>query len=263
MGFWTARVLVPGAGAAILALCARPSLLAQATRSAPNAHGTAVSVPFVGCASSGQLETLEAPQGTSRTVPISSKDAQALAYYKSADGIGLLAPRGWHCEGASGSGGAVLFLSPKPIHHGVSGRQGLEGSAIEITHFSSGASGKYEIAEIMARVFPAYKAFATGVMEGMGLPLPAGPYPKDTLKYRGKTIVEYNTPAQTKGLGNFHSWLGENELPIKGVAIVVGDLKEGSGPDVVLLSVRILPALTGLVPAIVSQVERDTLGDTR
>jgi hypothetical protein len=68
----------------------------------------AVSVPFVGCASSGQTEVLEAPKGTSKSVPISVKDAQTLAYYKSADGIGLLAPRGWYCEGVSGSGGYAL-----------------------------------------------------------------------------------------------------------------------------------------------------------
>src|SRR5579859_4293614 len=107
--------------AGILALCARSPLFAQATGVAANPKGSEFSVPFIGCASSGQIDTLEAPQGTSRSVPISSKDAQALAYYRSADGIGLLAPRGWYCEGVSGSSGYALFLSPKPIHHDVSG----------------------------------------------------------------------------------------------------------------------------------------------
>jgi hypothetical protein len=196
-------------------------------------------------------------------VPISSKDAQALAYYRSADGIGLLAPRGWYCEGVSGSGGYALFLSPKPISHGVFGWHGLEGPAIEINHMTSGASGRIEIAEIMARVFPAYRAFASSVMEGMG-PLPAGRYPKDTLMYRSKTIVEYNTPAQTEGLGNFNSWLGKIDLPIRGAAIIIGDPPNiGEGPDLVLLSVRVPPALAGLIPVIVAQVERDTVGVPR
>jgi hypothetical protein len=129
---------------------------------------------------------------------------------------------------------------------------------------TSGASGRYEIAEIVARVFPAYRAFATSVMEGIDLPLPAGRYPKDTLMYRGKTIVEYNTPAQTEGLGNFHSWLGKNDLPIKGAAIIIGDPPNvGDGPDVVLLSVRVPPGLAGLIPVIVAQVERDTVGAAR
>jgi len=118
---------------------------------------SAASVPFVGCASSGQIERLEAPTGTSPRLPIKATDAQALAYYKSADGIGVLAPRGWCCEGVSGSGGYALFLSPNPIQHGVSGWQGLEGPAIEVNHMTSGASGRYEIAEVMARVFPAYR----------------------------------------------------------------------------------------------------------
>ena len=95
----------------------------------------------------------------------------------------------------------------------------------------------------------------------MDLRLPAGPYPKDTLTYRGKAIVEYGTPAQTEGLGNFHSWLGKNDLPIKGAVIVISDPPNaGDGPGVVLLSVRVPPALAGLVPVIVGQFERDTVG---
>jgi len=198
-------------------------------------------------------------------VPISSKDAQALAYYRSADGIGLLAPRGWYCEGASGSGGYALFLSPTPLHHGLfSGLEGLEGPAIEINHMTSENSGRYDIAEIMARVFPEYRAFATGVLGGMDLPFPAGPYPFDTLSYMGKTIIEYNTPAQTEGLGNFHSWLGKNDLPIRGAAMITGYPPNVFGrPDLVLLSVRLPPALAGLIPAIIGQAERETVGAPR
>jgi hypothetical protein len=158
----------------------------------------------------------------------------------------------------SGSDGDVLFLSPETIHHGGSGWNGLEGPAIEINHMTSGASGRYEVAEIMARVFPAYRAFARKVLEGMGLPFPAGPYPNDTLTNHGQMIVEYSTPAQAEGLGNFHSWLEKNGFPIRGAAIIVDDAP--NGPDAVLLSVRFPPALTGLVPAIVGQFERDTAG---
>jgi hypothetical protein len=264
MGFGSARALLLGAGAAILALCARRSLLAQATGAAVSSQAIAVSVPFMGCSSSGQVETLEAPQGTSRSVPISSTDAHALAYYKSANGIGLLAPRGWYCEGASGSSGDVLFLSPNPIQHDLSGWHGLEGPAIEIYRMFGGTSGRYGIAEIMSRIFPDYRAFATRVLEGMDLPLPTGPYPKDTLTYRGRTIVEYNTPAQMEGLGNFESWLGKNALPIRGAAIIIGDPSNvGDGPDLVLLSVRFSTALSGLIPVIVDQSERETVGARR
>jgi hypothetical protein len=211
------------------------------------------------------VDTLEAPKGKSRSVPISAEDAQSLAYYRSADGIGVLGQRGWYCEGASGSGGAALFLSPKPIHNEGSGWEGLDGAVIEINHMTAdNGSGRVEIAGILARVFPAYRAFAALVMKGMDLPLPASPYPKDTLLYKGKTIVEFNTPAQTEGLGNFDSWIGKNDLPIKGVAIIISDSQDyGDGPDLVLLSVRVPPALARLTPVIVGQFERDTVRAVR
>jgi hypothetical protein len=206
------------------------------------------------------------PKGTSRFVPISSEDAQALAYYESADGIGLLAPRGWHCSGASGSGGYVLFLSPKPIHHGMSGWAGLEGAAIEVNHMYGGTSGRYNVAQIIARVFPAYRAFAVRALEMFDLPVPSHPYPKDTLRYIGKMIVEYKTPAQTDGLGNFDSWLGKNDMTIVGAAILLVDPPpnpNGDLPDAVRLSVRVPPDLTRLTPEIVRYVERDMVGAAR
>jgi hypothetical protein len=198
-------------------------------------------------------------------VPIGTEEAQALAYYESADGIGLLAPRGWYCEGASGSSGAVLYLSPDPIW---SFRvAGLEGPAIEVYHIDGETSGRYEIATIMARAFPAYRAFAARVLERVGFPIPTGPYPQDALTYRDKKIVEYKTPAQTEGLGNFESWLGKNDLPINGAAIIVGDINGAQSgvdlPDLVLRSVRFPAALSGLVPVIISQFERDTVGARR
>jgi hypothetical protein len=246
--------------AALLAFVAT-ALMASSQPNPANQRGAAVSVPFVGCKSFGQIERLEAPKGTSRAVPIKSTDALVLAYYRSADGIGILAPRGWYCEGASGSGGYSLFLSPKPIQNRGSGWEGLDGPAIEVNHMTSGASGAYEIAEVMARVFPAYRAFASRVFQFMDLQIPASPYPKDTLTHRGQKIVEYNTPAQTDGLGNFHSWLRKNDLPISGAAIITGDPPNvRDGPDLVLLSLRMPPSLTGVIRVIVGQFESDTTG---
>jgi len=183
-----------------------------------------------------------------------------LAYYKSADGIGLFAPRGWYCEGASGSSGYALYLSPKPIRDSQSGWEGLEGVAIEVDHITSAASGRYEIAEIMARVFPEYRAFAARVLEGIDRPLPPGPYPRDTLKYQSKTVVEYKTPAQTEGLGNMDSWLKKNDTPIEGAAIMLGDIdKYGDAPDVLRLSVRLSAVQARLTPVIVRDVERSAV----
>ena len=71
------------------------------------------------------------------------------------------------------------------------------------------------------------------------------------MTYKGKTIVEYRTPAQADGLGTFWN-LKKNNNQINGVAILV----EGP-PDLLLLSVRLPPDLTGLTSTIVQQVERD------
>jgi len=246
----------------VLAFSAPPRLFAQATGVAADPARTAVSVPFVGCASSVQIETFEAPKGTSKKVPISPRDAAALAYYESADGIGLLAPRNWFCEGASGSGGATLFLSPKPIRLRMSGWEGLEGTAIELNYASGENSGRYDIAEIMSRVFPKYRADARRVWEAIDLPLPSGPYPKDTLKYISDTVVEFKTPAETDGLGNFHSWLKKSGTPIQGVAILFADPRHStlSSARLVRLSVRLSPDLARLATTIIGYVERNQPG---
>ena len=229
----------------------------QSARGRAERAAKTVAVPFVGCPSFGQVESVEAPKGTSQRVAIGEEAGRALAYYKSADGISVLAPRGWYCQGVSGSGGAALYLGPGPIVHFSDGWEGLDGAAMEVDDFDGGASGRYEIAEVIARVFPRYRALADRNW-GLDTPLPSGPYPKDTLRYRGDTVVEYRTPARTEGLGNFNSRLGKNELPIVGVAILLPGSSRSSLDDshLLRLSVRFPPELARLAPAIVHYAER-------
>src|SRR6266700_245686 len=66
-------------------------------------------------------------------------------------------------------------------------------------------SGTFEVAEMMARVFPDFKAFARNVEEELGGPISFGPYPNDNLPYLGNREVVYKTPAQTEGLGTHFS----------------------------------------------------------
>ncbi len=87
----------------------------------------------------------------------------------------------------------------------------------------------------------------------MGLPSLFGPYPQDKLTYKGDRTVEYETPAQTRGLGT-HSWLVKNTSPIEGVAMLIGET-----PDLVLLSVRLPFDLSRLTSTIIRQIERDAL----
>ncbi len=78
---------------------------------------------------------------------------------------------------------------------------------------------------------------------------PTGPYPNDRLTYRRKKVVEFETPANTEGLGT-RSRLQKNGSPISGVAILVGD-----EPNLTQLSLRLPPAVKDLERAIIEQTE--------
>jgi len=219
-------------------------------------------VPFVGCASDGQAGPLQAPAGQSKLVGIPAGVGQRLAYYKAEYGAGVLAPRGWHCFSAYGSDGSNLFVSPDPIDPKApfsDSWKGFSGQAIQISDIVGGTSGRFEVAQIIARVFPDYKAFAENVIaEGIepASSFPFGPYPKDKLTYRSKSIVEFETPANAQGLGT-RSRLQANANPIDGVAILSGE-----ETDLVLLSARLSERDHDLIPTIVEQVEKES-GDSK
>ncbi len=215
------------------------------------AFAQSVSVPFVGCKSDGQLGPLDAPGGRSETVAIGRDAAQALAYYKAENGVGVLAPRGWHCFGTYGSAGDSLYVSPQPIESSkiFSEGPGFSGPGIQVSYLFGETSGRFAVAAIVARVFPAYKSYAVEVMKDASESFAFSPYPKDRLTYKSKTIVEYRTPAFAEGLGT-RSWLPKNENPIDGVAMLVGDT-----PDLVLVSIRLPSDLTEFTSTIIRQVE--------
>jgi hypothetical protein len=219
------------------------------TSSARTAPTEGVSIPFVGCPSDGQVGPGIPPSGKAPIMPIGPEAAQRLAYYKSEAGPGVLAPRGWYCFGEYGSSGDTLYVIPQPID----GNR-FAGPALEIARLYGGTSGRFGVARIIARVFPAHKAFVTSVIEEGIEPassFPFGPYPLDRLTYRSNEIVEYQTPAQTDGLGTA-SWLRKNDSPIEGVAILTGE-----GPDLLQLSVRLPAELNSLTSFIIQQAERD------
>ena len=257
MGFGPAGV-TRGVARIILAACATVSLLAQQETGAAKLHETGVLVPFVGCIAVGQSSPgLDAPPGESRSLPIPPEAAQKLAYYKSGQDLGVLAPRGWYCVEISDSGGRRLVLGPQPIDPGnmfPRGETGFTGPVIEVSSIHSNTAGRFEIARIIGRVFPAYRAVVTRVCKMFNEPASAytfGPYPADTLTYKSTRVVEYTTPSRTEGLGT-QSQLSKSGSPIEGVAMLVGN-----APDLLLLAVRLPGNLRGLTAAIVHQVERD------
>jgi hypothetical protein len=226
-------------------------LSAQAMRPAR----LAARVPFVGCPSDGQLGPRKAPAGKAMAFSISANEAQQLAFYQS-ESEGVLAPRGWHCIGGVGSSGDFLYVSPQPIdERSLTSMtwEGFSGPAIELAHYYGDTSGRDEVARIIMRALPAHRALVgkllqDGVESGL---LPSGPYPTDRLIAKRENIVEFQTPAHTRGLGT-NSRLQANGDPIRGTAILAGKT-----PDAILLSVRLSPSNDGLSPAIIQQMEND------
>jgi hypothetical protein len=184
--------------------------------------------------------------------------AAKLAFY-SADGTtGVLAPRGWNCFGDYGSDGAMLFVAPIPMQSAtVLGTSfAIAGPGIELAIHSGDTSGRFEVAKVIARLFPAHMAFAQGVIaEGIE---PAGDFvtgapPTDKLTVKGGTVVEFETPGNAQGVGSIFSLLTPSADPIDGVAVL-----EGQTPDAAVLSVRLTPDMRALTPMIVQQFETDS-----
>lgn len=240
--------------------CAAPWICAQTQ---PAASAAAIQVPFVGCASDGQAGPQAAPSGPGRAVTFPAAAAQRLAYYKAQYGAGVLAPRGWHCFSTYGSDGANLFLSPDAIDSAnllSMDWKGFTGTAIEISSIEGGTSGRFQVAKVIARVFPVYKAFAQSVIaEGLepASDFPFGPYATDKLTDRGTNIVEFETPANTTGLGT-DSRLLPSASPIDGVAIITG-----TDTELIQLSARVSKKDHDLIPFIVKQVESDAAAGTQ
>lgn len=238
------------------AFCAGPVIFSQAKPATPVAVNQ---VPFVGCASDGQAGPQAAPTGPSKAVAISAAAAQRLAYYKAEYGPGVLAPRGWHCFSTYGSDGSNLFVSPDAMDSTTLlsvDWKGFAGPAIQVSIAEGGTSGRFEVAKVIARVFPAYKAFAQNVIaEGIepASDFPSGPYASDKLTYRGTNTVEFETPANTKGLGT-DSRLEANASPIDGVAIITG-----TDTDLIQLSARVTAKDRDLISLIVKQAVGDAV----
>jgi hypothetical protein len=217
-----------------------------------------VSVPFVGCKSDGQVGPQDAPTGEPKIITISPQLAQKVAYYKASYGSGVLAPRGWYCFGTYGSNGSNLYVTPTPLnsaHLFSNSWKGISSYGIQLSESNGDTSGRFEVAEIIARVFPAHLAFVRRVIaEGVkpSTSFPWGPYPTDRLTYKSKEAVEYVTPPNTEGLGT-KSFLVKNANPIAGVALLTGEEL-----NLTHFSSRLSPEMSDLLSVIIRQVEQDS-----
>jgi hypothetical protein len=242
----------------MLAVCAQASLFVQNMWAMQQSqHENAFRVPFVGCESDGQMGSLKAPHGQSKSVVLPADMAKKLAYYKAENGIGILAPLGWHCFGTYGSDGSTLYVSPEPINTVdvlSSSWKGFADEVIQSSISNGDTSGRFQVAAVIARIFPVHRSFVRDVeTEGIESEssFPSGPYPKDKLTYRSQEVVEFETPSNVEGLGT-HSRLQKNNNPISGVAILYG-------PELNLLqvSLRLSGTMNDLSKVIIQQVEND------
>ena len=211
-------------------------------------------VPFVGCASDGANGPAPAPQGKPIALPLTAELAQKLAFYKAEKGTGVLGPRGWHCLGTVGSGGANLYVSDETFDRNKilgADRSKFANSAIEVFNFEGASNGRFAVAEVIARLFPAWQWFADDLVQKESRPpFPPGPYAADKITRKSDSIVEYQTIPNDHGLGN-RGWLDANASPVDGVAILTG-----STPDLLMLNIRLPREQQSFVPVIISEFER-------
>jgi len=219
-------------------------------------------VPYVGCAGDGQTGPYAAAKGSPKLVNFPDAIANQLAWYEykgDAGRFGTLGPRGWNCFVTIGSNGWTLYIAPEALNSAKllehRNWKGFEGPAIQLSESDGGTSGRFEVAKVVARVFPAHREYARGVIaEGFGpaSDYPFGPFPSDQLTYKGKELVEFRTPAHEKGLGTM-SWLLPSDQPITGFALLT--MGHDVDTELLQLSIRLPRSLSFLAATLIRQGE--------
>jgi hypothetical protein len=121
---------------------------------------------------------------------------------------------------------------------------------IHVDNIDGGTSGRFAVAQVIARVFPAHKAFVQNVIdmfEGAG-DYAFAPYPDDKLIVQTDRLVQFQTLPRSEGLGTM-SRLKANNDPFDGVAIL-----QGETPDLLMLRVRLPREQRDLAPVIIQEL---------
>ncbi len=123
---------------------------------------------------------------------------------------------------------------------------------------SGDTSGRFEVAQVIERVFPAHQAFAQGVInEGIepASSFPSGPYASDKITTKSNEVVEFQTPAGAVGLGtdtNLNERMAPGADAVSGAVILTGQT-----PDLSAVTVRLPAGLQSLAGDIVQRFEQD------
>lgn len=237
---------------ALFLILAMASMLAKAQ----------TSVPYIGCPGDGQTGPYAAAKGSPKPVNLPTAIANQLAWYEyngEAGHIGTLGPRGWNCFVTIGSDGETLYIAPEPLDSAKllehRNWKGFSGPAIQLSASDGGTSGRFEIAKVVARVFPAHRDYARSIIaEGFGpaSDYPFGPFPSDHLTYKGNDLVEFTTPAHGKGLGTM-SWLLPSDEPITGFALL--SIGPNVDTELLQLNLRLPPSISFLAATLIQQTE--------
>lgn len=154
-----------------------------------------------------------------------------------------------------------MFVSPEPtLALFGPGWRGIEGPTVEVDEVSGGTSGRFVVAQVIARVFPERRAFVQNVIDLFDQPASAytyGPYPNDKLIAQTDRLVQFETKPNSEGLGTM-SRFKANDDPIDGVAIL-----QGQTPDLLMLRVRLPREQRDLAPVIIQDLLLRQRGDAR
>jgi hypothetical protein len=136
----------------------------------------------------------------------------------------------------------------------------VTGSAVELEATEGSGSGTASVAEVWARVFPAYRPLVQGLINAGDLPAESytfSPYPDDRLFVQAGRLVRFQTPPHSEGLGTMGHFKA-NDDPIDGVALL-----QGKNPDLLMLRVRLPLKQRDLAPVIIQQLLLRQRSDAR
>jgi hypothetical protein len=231
----------PLVAACLLAFCATPALAQN------------VPASFIGCPADGQTGPGAAP--AARPTPqLPTAAAKALAYYAGPN-LGVLAPRGWHCAEAYGASGVFLLVTEQPLTPAaLLSTLNVTGPAVQLSVADGETSGRFEVAHVAARLFPAASAFVASVKAENQAPasdFATTPYSGDTITRHGPYEADFVTPPHQRGLGTA-SLLVPSNLPVHGIAMLLPD---NGGFSLVTLAIR-LPAQSAALTDLIANTAR-------
>src|SRR5262245_25056353 len=218
-------------------------LLAGSIPSCATPHIQRVTVPYVPCPTDGQVGPITAPNGPPRMVALSAETARQIAYYQGGVGQGVFAPRGWQCRVSYGSAGHWILIAPDTNEAHLGRPAPL---AVTVDVHDGGTSGRFGVADYLARLFPKLGASFIERVKSESIPgveLSPEPYSSDSVKYLNNLTAEFVTPPNTVGLGT--------DVPSEEATHGIVILDTSSDWSIIALRVRLGSTMQQLVPAIV------------